>query len=1000
MSLTIERFDEFFRALYRDKQGQPLGPFPWQTRLAKQVFEEGWPDSIDLPTASGKTACIDIAVFVLACQADRETSRRTVGRRIFFTVNRRVIVDEAFDRSLKLARQLLEARDGILKEVAQALHAVSGDSHAPPLDVAQLRGGIYRDRAWARSITQPIVVCTTADQLGSRLLFRGYGVSASSAPIHAALCGCDSLVLLDEAHVTRAFCETMGLLTRYQAQHTTAPRMHFVQMTATPTGGVKKRFGLDGADRVHPILKARQEASKPVTLVKLEKKKPIGDEIVCRAIGALSDTRKAIGIIVNRVQTARDIERLIRAAVDNRRKKDQVFEAEIHLVIGRMRPIDRDDLQEKLRTLVGPERPDKLDKHVFVVATQCLEVGADYDFDALITECASLDALRQRLGRLNRKGRPIDVVAAIVTNDDSLKGEDPIYGEAMRHTWDWLWSNKDKENQLDFGISRFEPLWKEVEEERATYLDEECPKPLLSPAPHAAVLLPAHLDALCQTSPRPEPSPDVGYFIHGPQRDNAEVNVCWRADLGSNDALWPDIVRLLPPTSPECMTVPLWELQRWMRGNDARLDRDADMPVAIEIEEKEPSGRTGRRVVVWRGSKECRVIDTPDNLRPGDTVIMRTGDGAWQQLGHIPGAPTESELKRGEEESDEEHAERRVAALAPLDIAERATREVRRRLIVRLHDAFAGRADLRGLPADQLRTALKPILERLFAPEDEHEQMELARVLSAMQSPIERHLYEAMDNAPDASPNEAILFRRLLEPANRLIQPPDDEDDGEDGLSERDQPISLNDHAVHVKDRLALALGKLGLGELESSVRASAPLHDIGKADFRFQALLAGFTPYEAMGLGRLLAKSGQRGLTRDERRHRRERAQLPPEFRHEMLSVELVANQCVATEPFTDRDLLLHLIAAHHGHARPFAPVVLDDANDETRSVEINGTNVSAEQRKRWIPSHRLDSGVAERFWKLTREHGWWGLAWLEAILRLADQQASAAEQEGVDHV
>jgi CRISPR-associated endonuclease/helicase Cas3 len=182
--LTIDDFSDYFQALHDHP------PYPWQRRLAEQAVTGVWPGAIDLPTGSGKTACIDIAIFALACQASLPVEQRTAPRRIFFCVNRRVIVDEAHTRAHRIAEDIWESEKNemnggpVLRKVASALRTVAGTSttdNVPPLDVIELRGGIYRDNRWARSITQPTVVCTTLDQLGSRLLFRGYGVSPNAA---------------------------------------------------------------------------------------------------------------------------------------------------------------------------------------------------------------------------------------------------------------------------------------------------------------------------------------------------------------------------------------------------------------------------------------------------------------------------------------------------------------------------------------------------------------------------------------------------------------------------------------------------------------------------------------------------------------------------------------------------------------------------------------------------------------------------------------------------
>jgi len=74
--------------------------------------------------------------------------------------------------------------------------------------------------------------------------------------------------------------------------------------------------------------------------------------------------------------------------------------------------------------------------------------------------------------------------------------------------------------------------------------------------PSAPVLLPAHLDALVQTSPKPAEEPSIDLFLHGPQRGNADIQVVWRADLDRvSPELWSDIVGMCPPVSAEAMPI-------------------------------------------------------------------------------------------------------------------------------------------------------------------------------------------------------------------------------------------------------------------------------------------------------------------------------------------------------------------------------------------------------------------------------------------------------------
>jgi CRISPR-associated endonuclease/helicase Cas3 len=195
--------------------------------------------------------------------------------------------------------------------------------------------------------------------------------------------------------------------------------------------------------------------------------------------------------------------------------------------------------------------------------------------------------------------------------------------------------------------------------------------------------------------------------------------------------------------------------------------------------------------------------------------------------------------------------------------------------------------------------------------------------------------------------------------------------------------VFLDRHLEDVGREVSDLAGELIPGERERGalVRA-ARLHDVGKADVRFQARLRGGDLLAAQFATKLLAK----GVGVKRGGSMQDGSGLAKGFRHELLSLLLAEKD----EGATGDELALHLIASHHGRCRPFAPVVQDEGVD----AAFGGLRIGKKEREERA-AHRLDSGVADRFWRLTRRYGWWGLAWLEAVLRLGDWKASKEEVE-----
>ncbi len=85
------------------------------------------------------------------------------------------------------------------------------------------------------------------------------------------------------------------------------------------------------------------------------------------------------------------------------------------LIHSRFRHSDRYDLEKKLKTEFNGDGSNEFGEGYspcLVVSTQVVEVSLDISFDRMVTECAPLDSLIQRFGRINRK-RNIDSIGKL-----------------------------------------------------------------------------------------------------------------------------------------------------------------------------------------------------------------------------------------------------------------------------------------------------------------------------------------------------------------------------------------------------------------------------------------------------------------------------------------------------------------------------------------------------------------------------------------------------------
>lgn len=595
--MTFPTFAEFSRELHAGRE-----PFPWQVRLAEVVTTGGWPTEIGVPTGLGKTSCIDIAVWALAMDAQNPPTDRVLPTRTWYVVNRRLLVDAAHDHATRLqeALQRSSAVGGALDAVAEALRERSGFSGAASssgLAVSRLRGGTEIG-ARPPHPAQVSLILSTVPMFASSWLFRGYASSRSMSPVDAAHAGIDSLVLLDEAHLARPLLDLAPKLylcdigdpgTVFGAPSRSRPLV--VSMSAT--GSVVDPFELDEADRRNEVVATRLDAPKSLEVRQVEKPekklaKPIAEAVV--DLLEETETPPSICVFVNQPGRAREV----LAELTRPRTFKAMGSPEVVVLTGRMRRAEADAARRRVLDPTagvqsGRARPAR-DRSLIVIATQTLEVGADLDFDLMVTESCGARALIQRLGRLNRLGALATAKAILVhpTKDKTRA----VYGDEPAAVVQRLVALVEAYGTIDVSPRK---------------VSEVVGKPLDQP-PRAGEILPAHLWEYAKTTTPPPGEAPVELFFDGFDDRSPRLSVCWRRHIPEDGA------RLVPSVHvDESVEVPLWEFRQEFSG-------DEHGSVAILSED---------RVTVEHVQA--------DAVRPGAVVVLSCESGLYDQFGW--GAP-------------------------------------------------------------------------------------------------------------------------------------------------------------------------------------------------------------------------------------------------------------------------------------------------------------------------------------------------------------------------
>jgi CRISPR-associated endonuclease/helicase Cas3 len=628
-------------------------PYRWQSDLHRSLLSGDIPDALDIPTGLGKTAVIAIWLAVRLAGA-------SLPRRLVYVVDRRAVVDQATTEAIAVAAKLENARAVLPSDEAELWRrTLCLDSNRLP--ISTLRGQFTDNRLWLQNPVQSSIIVGTVDMIGSRLLFEGYGVNPRMRPVHAALLGTDSLIVIDEAHLIPPFQSLIRQVACFD-RPAPVPAMRFMALSATGrTVPGETIFSLTPDRRQDPAVRHRLDSPKEIMLRNTD---GLARSLAERAFELGQNGARVLVFCNSRYKVAGVV------ADDLRKRAAKIWKDQpsTALLVGARRVAEREGLTGRrdpgghqwiirpdpvFERFLSSEDPCSSGVPAFLIATSAGEVGVDLDADHMVCDLVPWERMVQRLGRVNRSGREttglVDVFVGPSADDAETDVSDQI--AVLRAPFEGAHWPTESNGRRAAGPRALLDL-------KSQEGFEQVCRQATTPEPLCPELRRVHVDAWCMTSLEEHPGrPKVEPWIRGWIDPQPQCRMVWRGVLpmrgqSPDKGLLNEFFEALPPHLVETLETETYRalevLKARAKALPAELRKELESLAVVvidshgEVEDAfglnrldELDNRSGRTWVIDArigGLSRDGLLDSASSEPPVTLDQVPDSDVLWQTL--------------------------------------------------------------------------------------------------------------------------------------------------------------------------------------------------------------------------------------------------------------------------------------------------------------------------------------------------------------------------------